>query len=453
MANAYRILVVDDDPGVLRLLSIRLKSQGYEVATAQSGEEALSNFTGVRPHLVITDLRMDGMDGMTLFQHLRDQHPTLPVIILTAHGSIPEAVQATKNGVFGFITKPFEAPYLLQQVESALRLSGAIPTDEDATVDNAWREHIITRSPEMEDVLERARMVAPSEASVFIHGESGSGKELLARAVHNASRRASGAFVAVNCGAIPENLLESELFGHKKGSFTGATSDHEGLFHAADGGTLFLDEIGDMPLSLQVKLLRVLQEQQIRPVGSTNPVPVDVRIISATHRDLEHEMGEGRFREDLYYRLNVVSLALPSLADRREDIPLLANHFLQQLAQKYDKPLRGFAQEALERLVSAPWPGNVRQLYNVVEQVAILSTTPIVADELVRKALRDDTPGLPAFADARRDFERDYLVKLLQITQGNVTQAARLAKRNRTEFYKLLNRHELNPGMFKHART
>ncbi len=453
MANAYRILVVDDDPGVLRLLSIRLKSQGYEVATAQSGEEALSNFTGVRPHLVITDLRMDGMDGMALFQHLRDQHPTLPVIILTAHGSIPEAVQATKNGVFGFITKPFEAPYLLQQVESALRLSGAIPTDEDSTADNAWREHIITRSPEMEDVLERARMVAPSEASVFIHGESGSGKELLARAVHNASRRASGAFVAVNCGAIPENLLESELFGHKKGSFTGATSDHEGLFHAADGGTLFLDEIGDMPLSLQVKLLRVLQEQQIRPVGSTNPVPVDVRIISATHRDLEHEMGEGRFREDLYYRLNVVSLALPSLADRREDIPLLASHFLQQLAEKYDKPLRGFAQEALERLVSAPWPGNVRQLYNVVEQVAILSTTPIVSDELVRKALRDDTPGLPAFADARRDFERDYLVKLLQITQGNVTQAARLAKRNRTEFYKLLNRHELNPGMFKHART
>ncbi|MGD8709001.1 MAG: sigma 54-interacting transcriptional regulator [Ectothiorhodospiraceae bacterium] len=447
-----RILVVDDDPGVLRLLSIRLRSQGYEVTTAESGEEALSNFAGVRPHLVITDLRMDGMDGMTLFQELRRKHPTLPVIILTAHGSIPEAVEATKNGVFGFVTKPFEAPALLQQVDSALRLSGAVDYDEDGDEDKSWREHIITRSPLMEDVLQRARMVAPSEASVFIQGESGSGKELLARAIHNASGRADKPFVAVNCGAIPENLLESELFGHKKGSFTGASSDHEGLFKSANGGTLFLDEIGDMPLSLQVKLLRVLQEHKIRPVGSTKPEPVDVRIISATHRDLEVEMEEGRFREDLYYRLNVVSLSLPALSERREDVPVLAGHFLAQLAGKYDKNLKNFAPEAMERLVSAPWPGNVRQLYNVVEQVAILSTTPIISEDLVAKAIRDDTPGLPAFADARRDFERDYLVKLLQVTQGNVSQAARLAKRNRTEFYKLLNRHDLNPSMFKSAR-
>jgi two-component system response regulator GlrR len=422
-----RILVVDDDPGVLRLLSIRLRSQGYEVTTAESGEEALSNFAGVRPHLVITDLRMDGMDGMTLFQELRRKHPTLPVIILTAHGSIPEAVEATKNGVFGFVTKPFEAPALLQQVDSALRLSGAVDYDEDGDEDKSWREHIITRSPLMEDVL-------------------------LARAIHNASGRADKPFVAVNCGAIPENLLESELFGHKKGSFTGASSDHEGLFKSANGGTLFLDEIGDMPLSLQVKLLRVLQEHKIRPVGSTKPEPVDVRIISATHRDLEVEMEEGRFREDLYYRLNVVSLSLPALSERREDVPVLAGHFLAQLAGKYDKNLKSFAPEAMERLVSAPWPGNVRQLYNVVEQVAILSTTPIISEDLVAKAIRDDTPGLPAFADARRDFERDYLVKLLQVTQGNVSQAARLAKRNRTEFYKLLNRHDLNPSMFKSAR-
>jgi two-component system response regulator GlrR len=448
MENACRILVVDDDPGVLRLLSIRLKSQGYLVGTAQSGEEALANFNGFRPQLVITDLRMDGMDGMQLFQQLRDRQPTLPVIILTAHGSIPEAVRATKNGAFGFVTKPFEAAALLEQVESALRLSGAVAPGGDGN-DAEWRSHIITRSAQMEDLLQRARMVAPSEASVFIHGESGTGKELLAQAVHKASRRAKGPFVAVNCGAIPENLLESELFGHRKGSFTGATSDHEGLFQSAEGGTLFLDEIGDMPLALQVKLLRVLQEQKIRSVGSTRPIPVDVRIISATHRDLEQEMADGRFREDLYYRLNVVSLYLPPLSERREDVPLLANHFLNTLAQKYEKSLRGFAQDAMERLVSAPWPGNVRQLYNVVEQVAILSTSPIIADDLVQKALRDDTPALPAFADARRDFERDYLVKVLQITQGNVSQAARLAKRNRTEFYKLLNRHELNPTFFK----
>ncbi|MDN5936810.1 MAG: sigma 54-interacting transcriptional regulator, partial [Nitrosospira sp.] len=451
MANDYRILVVDDDPGVLRLLSIRLKSNGYEVATAQNGEEALANFAAVRPHLVITDLRMDNMDGMTLFQNVRKQHPTLPVIILTAHGSIPDAVEATKNGVFGFITKPFESPALLQQVESALRLSGAAEPACTATQSNSWRAEIISRSPLMEDVLRRAKMIAPSEASVFIQGESGTGKELLAKAIHNTSGRSKRAFVAVNCGAIPEPLLESELFGHKKGAFTGANQDHDGLFKAADCGTLFLDEIGDMPLALQVKLLRVLQEHRVRPVGHTQDVPVNVRIISATHRDLEQEMTEGRFREDLYYRLNVVTLSLPSLSERREDVPVLANQFLQQLAQKYEKNLKSLSQEAMEHLVSAQWPGNIRQLYNVMEQVAILSTTPVISFDLVQQALRGDTPGLPAFADARRDFERGYLVKLLQITGGNVSRAARLAKRNRTEFYKLLGRHELNPNIFKQA--
>ncbi|MBA1146255.1 sigma 54-interacting transcriptional regulator [Ectothiorhodospiraceae bacterium WFHF3C12] len=444
------ILVVDDDPGVLRLLSIRLRSAGYEVSTAESGETALSNLSGIRPDLVITDLKMDGMDGMALFEHIQRKHPSLPVIILTAHGSIPDAVAATKSGVHGFLTKPFEAQELLHQVEDALRISGGT-AEAVADRDAAWRKDILTRSEAMEEVLQRAKMVAPSEASVFIHGESGTGKELVAQAIHRASPRADKPFVPVNCGAIPENLLESELFGHKKGSFTGATSDHEGLFKSADGGTLFLDEIGDMPLSLQVKLLRVLQERQIRPVGSTQPVAVDVRIISATHRDLEEAMAEGEFREDLYYRLNVVSLAIPALSERREDIPLLANHFLKQQAERYSKKLKGFAPEAMERLVGAPWPGNIRQLYNVVEQVAILSTTPIVSDAMVQKAIREEGDDLPALADARRDFEREYLVKLLQITQGNVTKAARLAKRNRTEFYKLLNRHGLNPTAFKAA--
>jgi two-component system response regulator GlrR len=350
--------------------------------------------------------------------------------------------------VFGFLTKPFDSQILLQQVRSALAISGGTSADADSQSDG-WRSHILTRSPLMEDVLSRARLVAASEASVFIHGESGSGKELLAQAIHKASPRSREPFVAINCGAIPEALLESELFGHRRGAFTGATKDHEGLLLSADAGTLFLDEIGDMPLPLQVKLLRVLQERQVRPVGATRPLPVDVRIISATHRTLADEMMAGRFREDLYYRLNVVSFELPALSQRREDVPLLANHFLQSLAKKYDKQLSGFASEAMERLVSAPWPGNVRQLYNLVEQVVILSTTPVVAEALVQKALMDDSSELPAFADARRDFERDYLVKLLQITEGNVSQAARLAKRNRTEFYKLLGRHDINPTVFK----
>ncbi len=445
-----KILIVDDDPDLLRLLSIRLQSAGYEIATAGSGEQALANIAVVRPALVITDLRMGGMDGLRLFEHVRSNYPLLPVIILTAHGSIPDAVEATKRGVFSFLTKPFESQELLKQVEAALAVSGG--SDAQAG-DDSWRAHIITRNPQMNEVLSRARMVAASEASVFIHGESGTGKELLAQAVHKASPRAHKPFVAVNCGAIPEALLESELFGHRKGAFTGATKDYEGLIKSADGGTLFLDEIGDMPLSLQVKLLRVLQERQVRPVGDTRAVPVDVRIISATHRDLTEEMAAGRFREDLYYRLNVVSLELPPLSERREDIPLLVNHFIGLLSEKYGKKITGFATDALERLVSAPWPGNIRQLYNLVEQAVILSTTPIITDNLVQRALRDDPSDLPAFADARRDFERDYLIKLLQITQGNVSQAARLAKRNRTEFYKLLNRHELNPALFKQVEN
>jgi len=451
METPTKILVVDDDPHLLRLLSIRLQTAGFEPITAESAEQALTKLAALRPSLIITDLRMDGMDGMALFEMVRARHPLLPVIILTAHGSIPEAVEATKRGVFGFLTKPFDSQILLQQVRSALAVSGGMSAEPDE--DQAWRAHIISRSPLMEDVLSRARMVAGSEASVFIHGESGTGKELLAQAIHNASPRADKPFVAVNCGAIPESLLESELFGHRKGAFTGATKDHDGLFLSADGGTLFLDEIGDMPVALQVKLLRVLQERQVRPVGSTKAVPVDVRIISATHRDLAEEMEAGRFREDLFYRLNVVTLELPALGARREDIPLLANHFLKQLGEKYDKQLTGFANDAIERLVSAPWPGNVRQLYNLVEQVVILSTTPIISDALVQKALREESAELPTFADARRDFERDYLVKLLQITDGNVSQAARLAKRNRTEFYKLLGRHNINPSLFKRAES
>ena len=402
----------------------------------------------IDPDLIITDLRMDGMDGMALFDAVRSKHPTLPVIILTAHGSIPEAVEATRNGVFSFLTKPFESKKLLDQVEQALRMSHGA-SDEEPPSEESWSEEIVTRSAVMADVLSRAKMVAASDASVFIHGDSGTGKELLAQAIHKASLRRDAPFVAINCGAIPEPLLESELFGHRKGAFTGATADHKGLFQAADGGTLFLDEIGDMPIMLQVKLLRVLQDHEVRPVGATKGMPVDVRVISATHRDLKVAMEEGEFREDLYYRLNVVSLDLPPLSQRREDIPVLANHFLSKLASRYDRKLSGFAPDAMERLVAAPWPGNVRQLYNVVEQAVTLSTTPVIPGSLIQNALREEQGGIVPFADARHRFERDYLAKLLKTTGGNVSQAARLAKRNRTEFYKLLHRHELDPSLFK----
>jgi len=445
------VLLVDDDPDLLRLISLRLTSAGYRVRTADSGETALAALAVARPAAVVTDLKMPGIDGLALFDAIHRQHPTLPVIILTAHGTIPEAVSATERGVFGFLTKPFDSQELLQKVASAVRLSGGEP---DATRQPAgeWRVGIITRSPRMEDQLQQAWLVADSDTSVMIFGESGTGKELLARAIHRARRRATKAFVAVNCGAIPEPLLESELFGHARGAFSGAVQAHKGLFQAADGGAIFLDEIGDMPLALQVKLLRVLQEGEVRPVGATASIPVDVRVISATHRDLDAQRAAGEFREDLYYCLNVVSLKLPSLAERREDIPLLATHFLRKLAERYRKSVPTLAPDAMALLISAPWPGNVRQLLNLLEQALALTTTSMIPATLVQGALRDDAGVLAPFEEARKQFERDYLVRLLKITGGNVTQAATLAKRNRTEFYKLLQRHRLEPAMFKEGK-
>ncbi len=322
-----RILVVDDDPGLLRLLTIRLRAESYDVEAVEGGPQALAAASRFRPDLVITDLRMEPMDGIALLKELQNRWPGLKVIMLTAHGTIPDAVQATQMGAFGFLTKPVDKQELLDQVQKALRISGFGSSDED------WRAEIVTRSSVMEEKLAQAHMVAGTDARVLITGESGTGKELLARAIHQASPRRNKEFVAVNCSAMAPELLESELFGHEKGAFTGAVRAHEGLFRAADGGTLMLDEIGDMPMPLQVKLLRVLQENVVRPVGSTTAIPVNVRVISATHRDLQALMQGGVFREDLYYRLNVVHIEMPALNRRREDIPLLVAHFLAHAGQ------------------------------------------------------------------------------------------------------------------------
>jgi two-component system response regulator GlrR len=442
-----RLLVVDDDADMLRLLSMRLGAAGYQVTAVGSAEAALSQLDIERPQLVLSDVRLPGRDGLSLFDEVRTRHPSLPVILLTAHGTIPDAVEATARGVFGYLTKPYEARELLEKIAQALALSA--PAGPSHPADEQWRTDIVSRSNRMADLLAEARMVAQSDASVLLRGDSGTGKEVLARAIHRASPRAQRPFIAVNCGAIPEALLESELFGHMKGAFTDAVANHKGLFQAADGGTLLLDEIGDMPPALQVKLLRVLQERAVRPLGSSQSLPVNVRIVSATHRDLEAAMAQGQFREDLYYRLNVVTLTLPTLAERREDIALLANHFLSKLAAKYGKRSSGFAPEALKALTMSAWPGNVRQLYNVVEQVCALSTTPLVSLALVQRALRTPSVEVLSFADARQRFERGYLVGLLKMTDGNVADAARLAQRNRTEFYRLLQKHALTPGLFK----
>ncbi|MGI1240194.1 two-component system response regulator QseF/GlrR [Escherichia coli] len=436
------LLLVDDDRGLLKLLGLRLTSEGYSVVTAESGAEGLRVLNREKVDLVISDLRMDEMDGMQLFAEIQKVQPGMPVIILTAHGSIPDAVAATQQGVFSFLTKPVDKDALYQAIDDALEQS-APATDE------RWREAIVTRSPLMLRLLEQARLVAQSDVSVLINGQSGTGKEIFAQAIHNASPRNSKPFIAINCGALPEQLLESELFGHARGAFTGAVSNREGLFQAAEGGTLFLDEIGDMPAPLQVKLLRVLQERKVRPLGSNRDIDIDVRIISATHRDLPKAMARGEFREDLYYRLNVVSLKIPALAERTEDIPLLANHLLRQAAERHKPFVRAFSTDAMKRLMTASWPGNVRQLVNVIEQCVALTSSPVISDALVEQALEGENTALPTFVEARNQFELNYLRKLLQITKGNVTHAARMAGRNRTEFYKLLSRHELDANDFK----
>lgn len=442
------ILVVDDDQDILKLISMRLNAAGYDTVAASDGEQALTMISLKRPDLIVSDLRMPTMDGMALLDAVHRLHPTLPMIILTAHGSIPDAVHATQHGAYSFLTKPFDSQELLQLVASALRVSGSQGV-LNIEMDADWRNQILTRSPQMESLLGQAKLVAMTDASVFIQGESGSGKELLARAIHKASPRNLNPFVAINCGAIPENLLESELFGHSKGSFTGAVSNHVGLFESANGGTLFLDEIGDMPQALQVKVLRALQERVIRPVGNTKDVQIDVRVISATHRDLSEEMRAGRFREDLFYRINVVSLEIPSLANRREDISLLANHFIAIFNKKYKKNIQSFAPNALEMLIAAEWPGNVRQLQNVIEQTVVLATTQIISLNLLEKALQESANTIIPLDVAKQKFEQDYLINILKTTQGNVAQAAKLAKRNRTEFYRLLERHHIQPNAFK----
>ena len=456
-----RVLIVDDDPALLRLLSLRLRGEGHDVLEAVSGEAALNVLDHELPQLLVTDLRMGGMDGLQLFEAVHRRHPLLPVLILTAHGTIADAVKALRRGVFGYIAKPFEARDLMAEVDRALAASQALGAnmpvaggEDEAAGGEAWREAILTRSPRMQQVLAEARMVAGTDAAVLIQGDSGTGKELLARAIHEASPRARRKLVAVNCGAIAENLIESELFGHVKGAFTGAVRDRPGLFVEAGGGTLFLDEIGDLPLSMQVKLLRVLQEREVRPVGAERSVRVDVRIVAASHRKLAEEVAAGRFREDLYYRLNVVHLVLPPLAERREDIAVLAQNFVAALAQRYGKPVTGFAPGAMELLAAAPWPGNVRQLQNTVEKCVVLSPGALIPASLVERALANQPAGgaevLP-FDEARRQFEREYLTQLLKLTAGNVSQAARLAHRNRTDFYALLGRHQIDPAGFKAA--
>ncbi|WP_319782593.1 sigma 54-interacting transcriptional regulator [Oceanisphaera sp. IT1-181] len=445
MKRKARILLVDDDVSLLKLLGLRLKSEGFAVTTAGSGAEALTWLEQERPDLVLSDLRMDGMDGLALFDRIQRQHVGLPVVIMTAHGSITDAITATRSGVFGFLTKPIDKEELRKTINQALAVS--LP----AVVDD-WQQRVPTRSPIMIALLEQARRIAPLDISVLLTGPSGSGKALMAQALHDASPRQDYPFISLNCGAMTEQLLESELFGHVNGAFSGATSDHPGVFISAAGGTVLLEDVGELSPALQGKLLQVLAQQQVRALGASQSATTDVRVLSSTSRDLVTAMEEGTFREDLFYRLNVMNLQLPALEQRPEDIPLLARQALEQLKTRQQTQVTGFSPEALSMLAAANWPGNVRQLLNVVEQAVAMASVPVIGTQLLEGILADSGEQFPTFNEARAEFERLYLHKILRMTDGNVSQAAGLAGRNRTDFYKLLSRHGIEAGAYKEKR-
>ncbi len=424
-----KILVVDDDPGLLRLITIRLRSEGYEVEAVPSAAQALLSAARFRPDLVVTDLRMDKMDGMGLLKELQARWPSLKVIILTAHGTIPDAVRATQGGAFGFLTKPVEKQELLEHVKKALKISG-LPA-----IDEAWRAQIITRSPLLEEKLAQAQLAASSNARVLLTGEAGVGKKLLARAIHKASQWAEQPFVAIAMLDRTAQDIETLLFGEEA---------EVGLLTQTNPVTVLLDEVADLPMSTQSRLVEYLTES--RPTVS--PAAASPRLMTCTRRDLTQLMTQGRFREDLYYRLNVVHIDIPSLARRREDIPLLASHFLTEFAEETGTR-KIYAPEAIEVLASKDWPGNVRQLRSVVHQNVALCPNEIISAEITQAAVDGAAHRLPSFDDARDEFTRNYLMQILQITGGNVSQSARLAKRNRTDFYKLLARHQLSPDEFK----
>ena len=451
-----RILVVDDDQGLLHLLKMRLTAMGFAVSTCVSGEEAIAAARREVFDLAITDLHLPGLDGLAVMEELLLTHPNLPILILTAHGSIPNAVEAMQKGAYGYLTKPFDDKELTVYIEKALgqqRMSREIQRLKLLVKELYGLENVVARSPKMQLLLEQVAQVADTDATICLSGETGTGKEVIARVIHCNSRRARGPFIAVNCGAIPETLFESELFGHVKGAFTGAHGSKRGLFQSANSGTLFLDEISEIPLALQVKLLRALQEREVQEVGSEHPTRVDVRIITATNKDLEQAVRTGAFREDLYYRIQVVPLKVPPLRERRDDIPLLAQHFLKQSAQRMKKDIRGLLPDTMQRLMLYPWPGNVRELENMIEKAVIMSTQDMITADLIPVLTQSDEGPLKPLTEAKEEFERGYLKEILQLTGGNISRAAQIAGRYRADFYKLLRKYGLHPGDAKLAQN
>lgn len=448
-----KILVVDDDPNLLELVKMRLESADYEVTTASTEEDALGAVRGQAFDLSILDLQLAHRDGISLMEELHLVLPGMPVIILTAYGTIESAVEAMKRGAYSYLTKPFDPRDLLFQIERALenrRLNSEVQRLKDLLSERFDFSNIIAKSEKMQKVLEAVTQIARIDSTVYIHGESGTGKELIAKAIHLSSERKANPFVAINCAAIPEPLLESKLFGHEKGAFTGAIRSTKGLFAQAHEGTIFLDEIGDMSLPIQAKLLRVLQERQFYTVGGEKLVEVDVRVIVATNKDLEAQVKQGLFREDLFYRIHVIPVYLPPLRERKEDIPSLADHFLKKFRQQMKKEVKGLSPSALQRLMLHDWPGNVRELENTIEYAVAMTQQEVLTEEYVlqTKGALSNEPLKP-LKEARDDYEKNYIIQLLEICKGNVSKAAKMAGKYRADFYDLLKKHNLKIENFK----
>jgi DNA-binding NtrC family response regulator len=458
MIEAPTYLVTDDDPDTLRILARILESAGARVLTAGSGKEALKALDQEPVHLLLTDLIMPGMDGLALTKAAKAKNPDLPVIMVTAYASIETAVEAMKAGASDYITKPVIPEELAIKVAKALEhfsLQEEVRDLKERLSLTARPPDIIGESPRMKEVLRLIALVAKRDVPVVLTGESGTGKEVMARAIHSLSLRSSGPYVPINCGALPETLLESELFGYMKGAFTGAASAKKGLLEEASGGTLFLDEIGDAPLPIQMKLLRALQDGTIRRLGSTQTIRVDVRVVVATNRSLEREIAAGRFREDLYYRLSVVTIPLPPLRERREDIPLLVDHFIKAYRETINPAVEGITPEAQRKLLSHSWPGNVRELENLIRRALVLCRGSLIgSDDVIHlgaevRERAAEGPGDEGLAGAQRRFLRAYFLEQLERRKGNVKQVAEDARVSRKNVYEYLKRLDIDPAAFR----
>ena len=447
-----KILIVDDDENILEVIKMRLEAVGYNITTALSGDQALIKGREEIFDLVITDLKMSPKDGIQLMEALLLINPEMPIIILTAHGTIKNAVEAVKKGAYSYLLKPFDNKELILHINNALekqKLKNKIKYLQTIIQEKYGFDNIIGKSEKMKKVFKKISQIAKTDSSIYIYGESGTGKELVAKAIHFSSHRANAPFITISCGALPETLLENELFGHVKGAYTDAFESKKGLFAQANKGTIFLDEIGEIPPSFQVKLLRVLQEREFKPVGSDESIKTDTRVIVATNRDLNEAVENGNFREDLFYRIHVIPISLPPLCDRKEDIPLLANYFLKKYIKKSKKKIDGITAPAIRKMMLYNWPGNVRELENKIEYaIAMCEKTKIACEDIFLPKI-GKTKNVKPFKKAKEEFEKEYLIKLLKINRGNITNTAKMAKKNRSDIYNLIKKYNINPDDYR----